>query len=59
MNDKIDDRITICNRTDCQLNSRGQCFTIKEEAVLKNGTRHHLNLAKCPFYKVRKGKENV
>ena len=50
----FDDRKTICKRYDCQLNSRGECFPIKEETVLKNGTRHHLDLSKCPFYKKKK-----
>jgi hypothetical protein len=54
LNNKLEDRITICKRKDCQLNSKGQCFAIKEETVLKNGTRHHLDLSECPFYK-RKG----
>lgn len=47
------ERITSCRRKDCQLNGNGQCFAIQQEVILKNGTRHHLDLEQCPFYKKR------
>lgn len=50
--------ITKCKRLNCNLNINGECRTIKQETVLKNGSKHRLNLEKCPFYKIRKGKEN-
>jgi len=48
------ENITECPRKKCNLNMGGLCRTIKEIAVLKNGTRHTLDLDKCPFYKERK-----
>lgn len=48
---------TFCEKRDCVLNNKGICFVVKEEAVLRNGTRHRLDLSKCPFFKFRKGKE--
>ena len=43
--------ITKCRRLNCNLNINGECRTIKQETVLKNGSKHRLNLEKCPFYK--------
>lgn len=44
---------TVCNRTDCQLNTKGVCIPIKAEATV-NGKIHRLDLNKCPFYKEKK-----
>ena len=49
----IEESINECWRKDCNLNLKGSCRQIKEVAVLKNGTKHYLDIEKCPFYKER------
>lgn len=51
------DTYTFCKRYDCQLNFKGKCFGVKESAVLKNGTRHYIDLEQCPFYKQKEKKK--
>ena len=46
-----------CRRLNCNLNINGECRTIKQETVLKNGSKHRLNLEKCPFYKKKEKKD--